>query len=58
MSEGSAVETRLMVVRKSTMGIVEDGTKVFSLEEYFTVLVEAFHTGKLARTKYLYVSLG
>ena len=58
MLEGSAVETRLMVVQRSAMGPVEDGTKVFSLEVYFPVPVEAFHTGKLAWTQYLCVSLG
>ena len=58
MLEGSAVETRLMVVQRSTMGTVDDGTKVFSLEVSFPVPVEAFHIGKLEKTQYLCVSLG
>ncbi len=44
MSDGSAVETRLMVVQRSTKGTVLDGTKVFNLGVYFPVPVEAFHT--------------
>ena len=44
MSDGSAVETRLMVVRRITKGTVLDGTKVFNLGVYFPVPVEVFHT--------------
>lgn len=44
-----------MVVRKSTMGTVEDGTKVFSLEVYFPVVctvlmlgsIQVFHQGDI-----------
>ena len=44
MSEGSVVETRLMVVQISTKGTVLDGTKVFNMGIYYPVPVEVFHT--------------